>query len=198
MRKRQSNYCEYDLSTLVDTKGGFLLLDKVEPEKIESEPVYSQCECCGSIDIHQDYYKHYKISVCRDCTRKPIYSQLTKTEAKQDYLLSESELKSLPFIIKKNPHKSTFSDMLLYLRKQLELFAIEKYGSLEELDMEMGKRETAKQERKQKVFKKKLLELRKKTRTSLVLEVDHQHQFEDLGDGKQICSCGFVVEYEEL
>jgi hypothetical protein len=40
--------------------------------------------------------------------------------------------------------------------------------------------------------------LRKKTRTSIVIQPDHQHVFVDMNDGTQTCSCGFSVEYEEL
>jgi DNA-repair protein complementing XP-A cells len=184
---------------MVDTKGGFLYTEPEAPkEKETAENVYGVCQDCGSIDIHQEYFRFYKVPICRECTKKPIYSQLTKTEAKEDYLLTESELKALPFIMKRNPHKSTYSNMLLYLRKQLEDFAIEKYGSLDELDREMEKREMKKEEKRQKNFKRKLIELRKKTRTSLVIQPDHQHQFIETGNGTQKCSCGFEVEYEEF
>ena len=68
--------------------------------------------------------------------------------------LRDSE--KLPNWIKANPHKSTYSNMLLYLRKQVEAFAWSKWGSPEALDAEFVRRDAAKQVQKDKKFKKKL------------------------------------------
>ncbi|KAI8920593.1 hypothetical protein BC831DRAFT_515439 [Entophlyctis helioformis] len=103
--------------------------------------------------------------------------------------------------IKANPHKSTYSNMLLYLRKQVEAFAWNKWGSPEALDAEFERREDEKQERKAKKFKKKLAELRKKTRTStwqLQREQDHEHEFGDDQHYQKCQSCGLEVEFETL
>ena len=112
----------------------------------------------------------------------------------KDYLLTESELKDytqLPHWIRPNPHSQTYSNMLLYLRCQVESFAILKWGSLSNLDAEFEKRESIKEERKKMKFKKKTLELRKKTfitqdRHSFKDQKGHVHSFgiaSDKGNG---------------
>ncbi len=55
--------------------------------------------------------------------------------------------------------------MNLFLRFQVEAYAWVKWGSPEGLDAEYHKRETDKKNRKDKQFKTKLDELKKKTRT---------------------------------
>lgn len=73
----------------------------------------------------------------------------------------------LPHLSRPNPHKSHWHDMMLFLRYQVEAFAFSpaKWGSAEALDAEFERREIEKKKRKDKKFKEKLLELKKKTRT---------------------------------
>lgn len=73
----------------------------------------------------------------------------------QDYLLTESELRDpalLPHLLKPNPHASNYSNMMLYLRIQVEEVAWKKWGGPEGLDEEWEKREDVKRERKVKKF----------------------------------------------
>jgi len=79
--------------------------------------------------------------------------------------LKDPEL--LPHLSKPNPHKSHWHDMMLFLRYQVEeyAFSAEKWGSPEALDAEFERREADKKARKEKKFKEKLLDLKKKTRT---------------------------------
>ena len=109
---------------------------------------------------------------------------------------------------KPNPHKSNWSNMFLYLRCQVEKFAIEKWGSLEKLDEEFERRNEEKKERKEKKFQKKMIELRRKTKTSSVLKKktqSHKHEFgEEFYDPEteefsQTCvTCGLVTTYDKL
>ncbi|RKO90087.1 XPA protein C-terminus-domain-containing protein, partial [Blyttiomyces helicus] len=192
---------EFDLSKIKDTRGGFLLDEVTEepgskrPRLEERKPVVDPpldptgkgnptCETCKSIDVDPAFRLHFKVDVCRACkdTIADRYSLLTKTECKEDYLLTDSELKDykrLPHWERPNPHKSTYSNMLLYMRgHQVEKFAFEKWGSPEALDAEFERREDEKKARKEKKFQSKLMELRKKTRTSTwqkKLPEDHVH-----------------------
>ncbi|KAJ3287636.1 hypothetical protein HK104_008502 [Borealophlyctis nickersoniae] len=170
------NYCEYNFSTMKDTKGGFIVEEQVEPEakkpKNDEKRVFDppidldpdtdlKCEACKSPDLDMNYVKYFAVFVCRACKDAvpDKYSLLTKTECRQDYMLTDSELRDstrLPVWERPNPHKSTYSNMLLYLRKHVEAFAWEKWGSPEALDAEFEKREAEKKERKQKKFKTKL------------------------------------------
>lgn len=83
--------------------------------------------------------------------------------------ISTAELRDeglLPHLNKPNPHKSHWHDMMLFLRFQVEEYAInQKWGSAEALDAEFERREEQKKKRKEAKFKEKLLDLKKKTRT---------------------------------
>ncbi|RKF59490.1 DNA repair protein RAD14 [Erysiphe neolycopersici] len=130
-----------------------------------------KCRECGSLEIDWQWEEVFKCAVCSRCkeTLPEKYSLLTKTEAKDDYLLTDPELKDaelLPHLSKPNPHKSHWHDMMLFLRYQVEEYAFEKkWGSAEALDAEFEKREAEKKIRKEEKFKSKLRELKKKTRS---------------------------------
>jgi len=128
------------------------------------------CRECGSLEVDRKWVDVFNCCVCQLCKdRVPEkYSLLTKTEAKEDYLLTDPELKDedlLPHLEKPNPHKSTWNNMMLFLRYQVEEYAInKKWGGEDKLDEAFEKRESEKKRRKQEKFKSKLQELKKKTR----------------------------------
>ncbi|KAM3149215.1 DNA repair protein rad14 [Botrytis cinerea] len=130
-----------------------------------------KCRECKSLEIDFVWDEVFKCRVCNGCREKfpEKYSLLTKTEAKEDYLITDPELKDgelLPHLNKPNPHKSHWHDMMLFLRYQVEEYAFKtKWGSAEALDAEFEKREAEKKKRKEEKFKSKLKELKKKTRT---------------------------------
>ena len=99
----------------------------------------------------------FGVRICNQCKKKhpDQYSLLTKTECKEDYLLTDSELRDqslLPHMLKRNPHASNYSNMMLYLRMQVEEVAFKKWGGGEGLDEEWERRETVKRDRKVKKF----------------------------------------------
>ena len=107
------------------------------------------------------FYKTFKTRVCYKCKEKlpDKYSLLTKTECKEDYLLTDPELRDdevLPHLLKPNPHKATFANMMLYVRYQVEEFAWKKWGGPEGLDQEWERRERIKKEKKDKKFEQQL------------------------------------------
>ncbi|KAK3491122.1 XPA protein C-terminus-domain-containing protein [Neurospora hispaniola] len=130
-----------------------------------------KCRECGSLEIDFVWAETFGCAVCGKCKERwpEKYSLLTKTEAKEDYLLTDPELKDpelLPHLSKPNPHKSHWHDMMLFLRYQVEEYAFNvKWGSAEALDAEFEKREQDKKRRKEAKFKEKLLDLKRKTRT---------------------------------
>ncbi|KAI0067828.1 hypothetical protein BV25DRAFT_1794358 [Artomyces pyxidatus] len=228
---RLGKYFEYDLSKMVNSKGGFLIEDDKEvDEDLKTKqrererqkamqnldpPIYldpsrnPKCEECGSIDLDHTYRKVFRCLVCNKCkNEKPEkYSLLTKTECKEDYLLTDSELKDeelLPHMLKANPHKSTFANMMLFCRFQVEVFAWQKWGSPEALDAEWEKRTAEKKKKKNKKFEQSLKELRKRTREGVWQkrkDAEHKHVFSAFnpgpdGVGNQVChECGFTIEY---
>lgn len=129
------------------------------------------CRECGGLEIDWQWVDVFGCRVCAVCRDKMAerYSLLTKTEAKEDYLLTDSELKDvdlLPRLEKPNPHKATYHSMQLFLRYQVEEYAFghKKWGSGERLDEEFAKREKDKKKRKEDKFRSKLNELKKRTR----------------------------------
>jgi DNA-repair protein complementing XP-A cells len=128
------------------------------------------CRECESFEIDWKWDEIFGCAVCNSCKEKfpEKYSLLTKTEAKEDYLLTDPELRDqelLPHLERPNPHKATWNNMMLFLRYQVEEYAFSrKWGSAEALDAAYEKRETEKKRRKQEKFKSKLQELKKRTR----------------------------------
>ncbi|KAH9046487.1 XPA protein C-terminus-domain-containing protein [Lactarius hengduanensis] len=231
---RLGKYFDYDLSKMVNSKGGFLVEDDKEADddlkskERERErqramqnldpPIYldpsrnPKCHDCSSVDIDQTYRRVFKCLVCDKCKNDNVekYSLLTKTECKEDYLLTDSELRDeelLPHMLKANPHKSTFANMMLFCRYQVEEFAWKKWGSPEELDTEWKKRTAEKDKKKKKKFEQGVRELRKRTREGVWQkrkDAEHKHEFGETttnedGVDVQVChDCGFTIEVEEF
>ncbi|KAF9392660.1 hypothetical protein CPB97_011640 [Podila verticillata] len=176
-----------------------------------------ECQDCGSVDVDFQLLRHFHIPVCIACrdAQPDKYSLLTKTECRQDYLLTDPELRDtelFPFWERPNPKKATWNNMMLYLRCQVEEFAFKKWGGPEGLDAEFEKRERDKETRKEVKFKKELRDLRNKTRTSVWQDKKlakraktHQHSYgatlvdPETGASVQTCvECGIQVECEEF
>ncbi|KAI1920164.1 hypothetical protein LOZ65_004198 [Ophidiomyces ophidiicola] len=138
---------------------------------IGKEKQQKKCRECETVEIDWKWEEIFKCCVCHSCKDKfpDKYSLLTKTEAKEDYLLTDPELKDeelLPHMERPNPHKATWNNMMLFLRYQIEeyAFSAKKWGSPEALDAEFERRETEKKRRKEVQFKTKLQDLKKRTR----------------------------------
>ncbi|KAI1337361.1 XPA protein C-terminus-domain-containing protein [Xylariaceae sp. FL0016] len=146
-----------------------------------------KCRECKSLEIDFVWEEVFGIAVCGSCKEKhpEKYSLLTKTECKEDYLLTDPELRDpelLPHLSKPNPHKSHWHDMMLFLRCQVEDYAIgTRWGSAEALDAEFERREADKKRRKEAKFKEKLRDLKKRTRTDTYRR--QQGRFGDGGGG---------------
>ena len=113
----------------------------------------------------------------------------------------------MPHLLKANPHKSTYSNMMLFLRCQVEDFAWQKWGSPEALDVEFERREKEKKKKKKKKFEEGLNELRRRTKESVWqrrVDEEHRHVYGNVergmdGVGKQVChECGFTIDVEEF
>ncbi|KAB5582261.1 XPA protein C-terminus-domain-containing protein [Coniochaeta sp. 2T2.1] len=168
---------------------------------LTDEQERKKCRECGSIEIDWVWEEVFHVCVCGMCKEKypEKYSLLTKTEAKEDYLLTEPELKDpdlLPHLSRPNPHKSHWHDMMLFLRFQVEEHAFgRKWGSEAALDAEFKRREEEKKKRKEAKFKEKLLDLKKKTRTDKWIK-DKGGSTQGRSD-KHVHDWGRAVENEE-
>ncbi|KAF9243880.1 hypothetical protein BU15DRAFT_42824 [Melanogaster broomeanus] len=229
---RLGSYFEYDLSKMVNSKGGFLVEDgkeddadlrakerererqravqNAEPPLHLDPSLNPKCKECNTVDIDYTFKQIFGCIVCNKCKDEhpEKYSLLTKTECKEDYLLTDAELRDrelLPHLLKANPHKSTFANMMLFLRCQVEDFAWKKWGSPEALDAEWERRTDEKKKKKNKKFEEGLRELRRRTREGVWQrrkDQEHKHAFgpvETTGDGhgQQICHDTHPCSMEE-
>lgn len=213
----------------IDSGGGFLIeqrtcvdpqeqepaVDEKEVEK-DSVPIpieYDECLDCG--DRFADSYLmatfDYKVcDACRDSDGK--HSLITRTEAKQEYLLKDCDLDKrepmLKYISRKNPHNVRWGEMKLYLHIQVEERALEVWGSEENLIKEKELREEKREITKVKKYNKRLKELRMDVRSSLYDKTSQAHQH-SWGDGEvyneeedtytRTCeTCGHKETYEKM
>lgn len=219
-------YIEYDLSTMKDSNGGFIVDDTEEATQSKAtddwlgklkdmnppfpldDPKAPQCFECGTKELDfRFYYVFNKCRVCRQCRNKlpEKYSLLTKTECKTDYLLTEPELKDtelLPHLERPNPYKSTYSNMMLYVRFQVEEYSFKKWGGPEGLDAEYERRVSQTKIRKQAKFEARLKEIRNKTRAQTITKTNyiprHTHEWDEGtpepdGTTTKRCACGMTM-----
>ena len=167
----------------------------------------SKCRECGILEVDWKWVDVFRLAVCNTCKEKypEKYSLLTKSEAREDYLLTDPELKDedlLPHLERPNPHKSTWASMFLYLRCQVEDYAFseKRWGSAEALDAEFAKRQTDNKKRKEAKFKNKLADLKKRTRVEAYQRSRKGgggNFGDDLGDGKHEHEFGRPVDNPE-
>ncbi|KAK8141316.1 hypothetical protein G3M48_000285 [Beauveria asiatica] len=177
---------------------------------LDDKTTRKKCRECGSLEVDWVWEEVFHLCVCNKCKNNlpDKYSLLTKTECKQDYLLTDPELRDpelLPHLSKPNPHKSHWHDMMLFLRCQVEEYALTtKWGSSEALDAEYERRETLKKARKERQFRDKLTDLKRKTRTDAFrrqagnLSKTGASKFGDAvgGNGKHVHEWGRTIENE--
>lgn len=206
---------------IIDTHGGFILEEEGEEEhaigKVVHEPGpvmefdYTICEECSKEFMDSYLMNHFDLPTCDNCRDADDKHRLiTKTEAKQEYLLKDCDLEKreppLKFVVKKNPHHSQWGDMKLYLKLQIVKRALEVWGSQEALEEEKDVRQKNREQMKQKKFDKKVKELRRAVRSSVWKRdtVAHQHEYgpeENLEDDmyRKICTvCGHELTYEKM
>lgn len=172
------------------------------------------CEDCGE-EFSDSYlfrtFDHLACDGCRNTEKDGKHELITKTDAKNQFLLKDPDFDRreppLKFILRKNPHNSRWGDMKLYLRSQVEKRALEVWGSEEALEEEHEKRDDKKAEAKVKKFNKKMKSLRMQVRSSL-FQKDvsvHEHEFgeetynEEEDEYSKTCStCGYTQTYEKM
>lgn len=166
-----------------------------------------RCRECGLLEIDWKWLDVFNLAVCNGCKDKypDKYSLLTKTEAKDDYLLTDPELKDeslLPHLERPNPHKSNWHNMHLFLRCQVEEYAFseKRWGSAEALDAEFERRQADTKRRKENKFKAKLADLKKRTKVEAYQRARKgggQTFGDDLSDGKHVHEFGQAVDNPE-
>ena len=94
-------------------------------------------ECATGIPCG-DLHAVFGIQVCSSC-RKQL-SFVSKTTAKQQYLLTDADLKLLKSMERKNPQHADWTAMKLYLERQVQEISYKKYGGQEGLEEEARRR----------------------------------------------------------
>ena len=209
---------------VVDSGAGFFIEDDEEdaldPDKFTSlpapiiEPDRPECLECSEDLADSFLFRTFDVSVCdkcKDTERDGKHELITKTDAKNTFLLKDYDLEKrepvLKFIVRKNPHNARWGDMKLYLRSQVEERALEVWGTEEALEKEHEKREEKKEAAKVKKFNKRIKALRMEVRGSLYKKdfSVHEHDFEEEVYNeeedmysKKCKTCDFVQTYEKM
>ncbi|KAI4472305.1 hypothetical protein M0802_016957 [Mischocyttarus mexicanus] len=207
---------------VIDSGGGFLIEenDDLEREMLnivtQPAPIITSLPHCNECNKEfKDSYllQTFDLLVCDSCRdSEDKHSLITKSEAKQEYLLRDYDFDkrepALKYITRKNPHNPHWGEMKLYLQLQIEQRALEVWGSEENLIEVKEKRDMKREETKIKSFNKKMKKLRMQVRSSLynrTLKADHVHEFgeetydEDNDTYSHTClSCGYDESYEKM
>ncbi|WPT12921.1 DNA repair protein RAD14 [Picochlorum sp. SENEW3] len=112
----------------------------------------SGCRGCSSLSYSQDLFAAFGVHLCRECRKSE--KLVSKSTAKQQYLLTDGDLKDLGYIERKNPRKNDWHPMRLYMESQVRDVAYTKYGGQAGLE----------QEAREKVSKKLEMRLKEKER----------------------------------
>eukprot|EP00123_Amoebidium_parasiticum_P004007 comp15303_c0_seq1/m.12135 comp15303_c0_seq1/g.12135 ORF comp15303_c0_seq1/g.12135 comp15303_c0_seq1/m.12135 type:complete len:286 (-) comp15303_c0_seq1:331-1188(-) len=210
----------------IDTEAGFLLTAEEEQELLhgvfyEPDPqpgqAYHKCAECQKEFFDSFLHTTFGVSVCNQCKaadrdNEDKYGLVTKTTAKEDYLLTDYDLSNkedgLRFLERKNPRGPTYSAMKLYLRLQVEELSFKRWGSEDGLDAEIARREAEKRRHKQARYEKKVKELRRTTLavakyTEKAKQHVHVYGEETYDDEEDTYSttcteCGYVSTYEKM
>ena len=178
----------------------------------------NECDDCEELFSNSFLLSNFDEKICDNChDPRGNHALITKTEAKQEYLLTDVDLEkrepALRYILKRNPRKYARSYMHLYLKLQVQERALEVHGSEESLEENRTVRGEKRESRKRKMFQKQIKTLRMEARSSFYkkkLTTNHEHTFgpeesydnpSDLsGDYfRQVCEeCQFEKIFEKM
>lgn len=153
------------------------------------------CMYCKAVPVVFEIKKIFSIRVCSSCSRTNL-KFITKTQCKSNYLLTEEELGEFRFLSRPNPHKGSWSDMILYLEKEIVDFSMRKHESIENIELiKIERKEKIKRGKIEKI-KTKVKDLKRKTFLR-AKEDKHKHAFVSKGDYSE-CNCGMRIDEEIL
>nr|SVE89661.1 EOG090X0KP6 [Daphnia sinensis] len=218
-------------SRLIDSGGGFLINEKELEEEQQREvfdpivitqdpapiilPDRPHCDECEQ-PLHDSLlYRSFSHPVCDPCkdAHDEKYSLITRTDARQEYLLKDCDLDLcepiLRYILRKNPLNPNWGDMKLYLRLQASLYHPKKlashnfhyfYVSIYKVE----KRALELWETLEKIEEEKELREAKREKTK-IKKFNQQHVFgEENFDAerdlyyRKCSTCSFQQEYEKM
>lgn len=124
---------------------------------------------CSKKPVVPDLFENFDECVCHDCKAKAgdDYRLISRAECMSQYLLPEDTVKCMKSQKKNNPHHAGWTPMRLYLRKHAINLSIQRFGSVEALEVEKKKRSTAKFEKTLKETENILSKSSEESRQSL-------------------------------
>jgi DNA repair protein len=103
---------------------------------------------CSSMTIDAEIWEAFGEAICGSCKRGSSgFDLITQKECASCYLIAQDTLKWVKHCTRNNPRKPGWKPMKLYLRREAEKLAIERFGSMDALEQEKKVREEKKFER---------------------------------------------------
>lgn len=103
---------------------------------------------CTSMTVDKEILEAFGEAICISCKKGTTsYDLITKNECVSAYLIPQDALKWMKFCTRNNPLQPGWKPMKLYLRKDAEQFAKDRFGSIEAMEMEKKLREEQKFQR---------------------------------------------------
>uniref|UniRef100_A0A0N5A4W0 XPA_C domain-containing protein n=1 Tax=Parastrongyloides trichosuri TaxID=131310 RepID=A0A0N5A4W0_PARTI len=165
-----------------------------ESQRINSSTVPpDNCDRCKRELIESYLWLSYGEAICDRCREENEgdYKYITKTDAKQIYLLKDADLElrkpSLRYVLKKNPRNPKYGDMALYLEKQVEERAYLVHGGIDGLEEARRIAEEKSNKRMINKVKKEMANIRKDLR-------DKESFIKDYNTLRHDCSYGDEIE----
>lgn len=119
-----------------------------------SRPPGLSCVRCRSLSYSAAFHKAFGVAVCLSCRKEGAEFQLvTKTQCKDELLLTDRDLEALPHMKKKNPRQETWGVMMLFRSAEAERLARERHG--DDLEAARERREVSRLERRIATAKRK-------------------------------------------
>lgn len=106
------------------------------------------CAVCGSAEIDAQLHGTFGVTVCTGCARDgDDYKLLSRTRAKEKFLLSDSDLAMLQFLSKPNPRNEAWKPVKLYLLRQCRALSWSRWGDAAGLEQERLARAARREQR---------------------------------------------------
>eukprot|EP01026_Neomeris_dumetosa_P040244 TRINITY_DN33218_c0_g1_i1.p3 TRINITY_DN33218_c0_g1~~TRINITY_DN33218_c0_g1_i1.p3 ORF type:complete len:176 (+),score=12.44 TRINITY_DN33218_c0_g1_i1:32-559(+) len=122
---------------------------------IKMTQTHQGCSKCDSLSYCVQWWNSYGVQICTKCKQQE--QLISKTQAKQKYLLSDTELGQLGVISRDNPRHKEWTQMKLHLESQVRNLSYEKYGGQIGLEVHRRNQSQAKMKRikQQQAMKRK-------------------------------------------
>eukprot|EP00798_Chlamydomonas_sp_ICE-L_P017109 gene17109-23411_t len=159
----------------------------------------SGCEYCGCFSYNSSWYEAFGVMLCESCRKSE--KLISKSMAKQLFLVTDKDIGKLGTISKGNPNNANWAEMKLYLRSQVEEIAGSKHGDVETIDELRNERRVARSVKRQQQKKEddgdggegECSEAQRKVRMRLEKEYDEKKEH-----GAAILDAEEQEEQEEL